>query len=71
MKLSEAQHNTLHAAKLAHIRKLASAGHTPLTQGYSFECAKCGLSGTLALNQQNEPELYGEFSTAGKRCARE
>lgn len=69
MKLTSAEHDILFAAKFAHIKRLATAGHTPLTQGYSFECAKCGLSGTLSMVDASA-EMCGDLSSE-TRCGRE
>ena len=68
--MNERDRRILLDAKFAWIRRLAAAGHTPLTQGESFECAKCGLSGTLYITA-GMVEMVGGLSAEPKRCARD
>jgi len=42
--------------------QLKSRGHVPLRQGYSFECAGCGRTCTVAL-RGGEPEINGTLYT--------
>jgi hypothetical protein len=65
--MNESSHQ-LHAAKFTWLKRLISYGHMPLTQGCSFECCRCGLSGSL--DDRDHERLNGGLGN-GQRCEEE